>query len=167
MATLDLFLYEEDHNELQEAIVHLCQDAEAKAVFLIDKNGQQLVAAGDYSDIDTISLATLTAGNVAATDGLARLLGEKGFTILFHEGERDNIHISIVGDLAILVVIFDERASVGLVRLRVKKFSSRLESIIMRAVMRQKDEEKKGLGTTQRRQKMPEITDEDIEKLFK
>ena len=39
------------------------------------------------------ALASLTAGNVAATDGLARLIGEKEFSILFHEGERDNIHI--------------------------------------------------------------------------
>jgi predicted regulator of Ras-like GTPase activity (Roadblock/LC7/MglB family) len=166
MAALDLFLYEEDHHDLQNAVQYLCKESESKAIFLIDKNGQQLVAAGDYADIDTISLATLTAGNVAATDGLARLLGEKGFTILFHEGERDNIHISIVGDLAILVVIFDERTSVGLVRLRVKKATAGLESILRRAVERQKLEAEKR-AITQRHVKMPDITDDDIEKLFK
>ena len=166
MSTLDLFLYEDDHADLQVVIQDLCREAEAKAVFLIDKNGQQLVAAGDYSDIDTISLATLTAGNVAATDGLARLLGEKGFTILFHEGESDNIHISIVGELAILVVIFDDRTSVGLVRLRVKKSSPRLESILRRAIERHK-KEVLSKGGTEKRYKMPEITDEDIEKLFR
>ena len=47
-----------------------------------------------------------TAGNVAATDGLAKLIGEKEFSILFHEGERDNIHISLVAQRVILVVIF-------------------------------------------------------------
>ena len=166
MSALDLFLYEEDHSHLQAAMQNLCRESESKAVFLNDKNGQQLVAAGDYSDIDTISLATLTAGNVAATDGLARLLGEKGFTILFHEGERDNIHISIVGDLAILVVIFDERTSVGLVRLRVKKATMDLASILHKAVERQKEAAKQK-GITQKRFSMPEITDEDIEKLFK
>lgn len=166
MSTLDLFLYEEDHDELQQAIQRLCKESEAKAVFLIDKNGQQLTAAGDYSDIDTISLATLTAGNVAATNGLAQLLGESGFTILFHEGERDNIHISLIGEHGILVVIFDERTSVGLVRLRVKQGSPALELVLERAVNRRSQlEEQK--GDTQRRIKVLEITDEDIENLFK
>ncbi|HUX07367.1 MAG TPA: roadblock/LC7 domain-containing protein [Acidobacteriota bacterium] len=166
MPALDLFLYEEDHIALKQAVERLCRESEAKAVFLIDKNGQQIMAAGDYGDIDTVSLATLAAGNVAATDGLARLLGEQGFTILFHEGERDNIHISIVGDLAILVVIFDERTSVGLVRLRVKRSTDALESVLLQAVERQqalkeqsaKPEQKSGLQ---------EITDEEIENLFK
>ena len=90
-------------------------------VFLVDKNGQQIAYNGDINNLDTTSLASLTAGNVAATDGLARLIGEKEFSVLFHEGERDNIHISIVGKRVILVVIFDERSSLGLVRLRVKK----------------------------------------------
>jgi len=166
MPALDLFLYEEDHTALKQAVERLCRESEAKAVFLIDKNGQQLMAAGDYSDIDTVSLATLAAGNVAATDGLARLLGESGFTILFHEGERDNIHISIVGELAILLVIFDDRTSVGLVRLRVKRSTASLEGVLARAVERQgkrvEDESK-----PESQFDLREITDEEIEDLFK
>ena len=46
---------------------------------------------------------------------------EKEFRVLFHKGERDNIHISIVRKRVIFVVIFDERSSLGSVRLRVKK----------------------------------------------
>ena len=69
---------------------------------------------------------------MAATDGLARLIGEKEFSILFHEGEKDNIHISIVAQRVILVVIFDERSSLGLVRLRVKKASGELNDVFAR-----------------------------------
>ena len=67
------------------------------------------------------SLASLAAGNIAATGGLASLIGEKEFSILFHEGERDNMHISVIDNRLILVVIFDKRSSVGLVRLRVRR----------------------------------------------
>lgn len=166
MPALDLFLYEEDHIALKQAVERLCRDSEAKAVFLIDKNGQQLMAAGDYANIDTVSLATLAAGNVAATDGLAQLLGERGFTILFHEGERDNIHISIVGDLAILVVIFDDRTSVGMVRLRVKRSTPALESVLSSAVTRQSERSSKPESGRERGE-LHEITDEEIEDLFK
>src|SRR6478609_1308295 len=125
----DLVLYDEEFRKIKESLQRLRVDANANVVFLVDKNGQQIAATGDLATLDTTSLASLTAGNVAATDGLARLIGEKEFTILFHEGEKDNIHISIVGQRVILVVIFDDRSSLGLVRLRVRKASMELEKV--------------------------------------
>src|SRR6476660_2683080 len=126
----DFVLYEEEFRQLQEALRRLRQEANAKAVFLIDKNGQQIASAGEVEQFDTTSLASLTAGNVAATDGLAKLLGEREFSILFHEGEHDNLHINVVSGTAILVVLFDERSSLGLVRLRVKKATGELATIL-------------------------------------
>ena len=132
MAAPDIVMYEEEFNQIKGIISKLRVDANSKVVFLVDKNGQQIAAQGEIENLDTTSLASLTAGNVAATDGLARLIGEKEFTILFHEGERDNIHISIVASRVILVVIFDERSSLGLVRLRVKKASGELNDVFAR-----------------------------------
>ena len=129
MALPDLVLYDEEFRRIKESLNRLASDANANVVFLVDKNGQQIAAVGDLTTLDTTSLASLTAGNVAATDGLARLIGEKEFSILFHEGEKDNIHISIVAQRVILVVIFDERTSLGLVRLRVRRAMSELEKI--------------------------------------
>ena len=125
----DLVLYDEEFRKIKESLQRLASDANANVVFLVDKNGQQIAAVGDLQTLDTTSLASLTAGNVAATDGLARLIGEREFSILFHEGERDNIHISIVAQRVILVVIFDERTSLGLVRLRVRRAMAELEKI--------------------------------------
>ena len=102
-----LVLYEEEYERIKHLLNTLRMDASAKIVFLVDKNGQQIAGAGEVDSVDTTSLASLTAGNVAATDGLAKLIGEKEFSILFHEGRKDNIHISIVGKRLILVVIFD------------------------------------------------------------
>src|SRR5215216_762434 len=127
MAAPDIVMYEEEFNQIKVIISKLRTDANGKVVFLVDKNGQQIAAHGEIENLDTTSLASLTAGNVAATDGLAKLIGEKEFSILFHEGERDNIHISLVAQRVILVVIFDEKSSLGLVRLRVKKASQELE----------------------------------------
>ena len=152
-------VYEEDYRGLEEALRRLRRDSNAKAVFLIDRNGQQIAAAGDIENFDTTSLASLTAGNVAATDGLAKLIGEREFSVLFHEGQRDHIHISIVARRAILLVIFDERSSLGLVRLRVKRASAEMDRIFDEMATR-----------GQRRLSEPspfsEITDEDIDSLF-
>jgi len=136
-------------------------DASAKIIFLVDKNGQQIAGAGEIDQIDATSLASLTAGNVAATDGLAQLIGEKEFSILFHEGRKDNIHISIVGQRLILVVIFDERSSLGLVRLRVRKATGEVERILVDMDAKAQDG-----GPDDVDSPFAEITDDDIDALF-
>src|SRR6187397_2651173 len=144
MAAPDLVMYEEEYQQINDTLHRLQVDSNAKIVFLVDKNGQQIAAQGDMKGVDATSLASLTAGNVAATDGLAKLIGEKEFSILFHEGERDNIHISIVAQRVILVVIFDTRSSLGLVRLRVKKASLELTEVFEKIVKKISSEKEAG-----------------------
>lgn len=164
MAAPDLVMYEEEYQQIKEILQRLQVDSNSKIVFLVDKNGQQIAVQGDMRGVDATSLASLTAGNVAATDGLAKLIGEKEFSILFHEGEKDNIHISLVAQRVILVVIFDEKSSLGLVRLRVKKASQELERTF--EVLLRKSEAERGNMANRFDSPFAEITDEDIDSLF-
>ena len=157
MAT-HLVMYEEEFQKINAVCDRLTKDANAKVVFLVDKNGQLIASVGATQDLDTTSLASLTAGNIAATGGLAKLIGEKEFSILFHEGERDNLHISVIGGRVILVVIFDTRSSLGLVRLRVKKASDELNKIF--------DGLLKKVQVPNAGSPFSEITDDDIDNLF-
>src|SRR4029077_2269514 len=127
-----MVMYEEEFNQINTVCDRLTREANAKVVFLVDKNGQLIASCGQTENLDTTSLASLTAGNIAATGGLAKLLGEKEFSILFHEGEKDNLHITLIGQRIILVVIFDQRSSLGLVRLRVKKSAEAFNQIFER-----------------------------------
>ncbi len=161
--TTPVVMYEEEYELLKHAITRLCADANAKFVFLVDKNGQQIAAHGEMVNLDTTSLASLTAGNVAATDGLAHLIGERGFPVLSHEGERDNIHISIVAGRVILVVIFDERSSLGLVRLRVKRVTAEMNNIFETIDRKVDAEREMGINLDS---PFAEITEEDIDALF-
>lgn len=152
-----LVMYEQEYHLILEVIERLVREANAKVVFLVDKNGQLIANAGQVADMDTTSLASLTAGNMAATGGLAKLIGEKEFSILFHEGEKDSLHIKLVGQRVILVVVFDRRATAGLVRMRVNKASTELESIFERLL---KQSASPGPSL------FAEISDDDIDSLF-
>jgi predicted regulator of Ras-like GTPase activity (Roadblock/LC7/MglB family) len=160
----DMIMYEEEYQRIRTIIARLRTESNAKLVFLVDKNGQQIAVHGQLENFDATSLASLTAGNVAATDGLAKLIGEKEFSILFHEGERDNIHISIVAQRVILVVIFDSHSSLGLVRLRVKKASLELTEVFQKIISKISSE--KEAGTLNAESPFAEITDDDIDSLF-
>jgi predicted regulator of Ras-like GTPase activity (Roadblock/LC7/MglB family) len=154
----NLVMYEE---ELQQ-ISHICdvlqRDSNSKAVLVIDKNGQSIAQAGDTDHLDVTSLSSLTAGNVAATGGIAQLLSEKEFAGQFHEGEKTNVHISIVGQRVILVVLFDERSSLGLVRLRIRKAAVELAKVLEELVRKSAAGNQPSV--------FAEITDDDIDNLF-
>ena len=157
-----LVMYHEEYQRILVLLEKLLRDSNAKVIFLVDKNGQLIAATGETANLDTTSLASLTAGNIAATGGLAKLIGEKEFSILFHEGEKDNIHISIIGHRVILVVIFDEKSSLGLVRLRVKKVSTDLSAVLDDLVRKTEEESTSSSAASP----FAEITDDDIDNLF-
>ena len=153
-----LVMYEEELEQINAVCEVLHRDANAKAVLVIDKNGQAIAEAGEVENLDVTSLSSLTAGNVAATGGIANLLAEKEFAGQFHEGERTNVHISIVGGRVILLVLFDERSSLGLVRLRVRRASVELTKILETLVKKSEAGARNPL--------LDEITDDDIDNLF-
>ncbi len=159
MTDTPIILREQQYHQIKAVLAKLRLDSSARVVFLVDKDGQEIAVHGEVGDIDTTSLASLAAGNVAATGGMAQLIGEKGFPTLSHEGERESIHISVIGRL-LLVVIFDERSSLGLVKLRVKQVSGELAAIF-EEITRESKEKSAGEASL-----FAEITDEDIDSLF-
>lgn len=158
MVQPQIVMYEEEFNQIRSVCDKLVKDANAIVVFIVDKNGQLISTAGEYENLDTTSLASLTAGNIAATGGMAKVLKENEFATQFHEGEHQNVHIQIVGQRVILVVIFDERSSLGLVRLRVRKANLALNQIFETLIEKAQDPNASS--------PLEEITDDDIDNLF-
>ena len=152
-------MHERQHERIVSVLHKLRSDSASRVVFLVDKNGQQIAVQGDVSNLDTTSLASLAAGNVAATGGMANLIGEKEFPTLSHEGERESIHICIIGR-TLLVVVFDEHSSLGLVKLRVKQASRDLSTVFDDIA---RDSEQKAASDDAL---FAGITDEDIDSLF-
>jgi predicted regulator of Ras-like GTPase activity (Roadblock/LC7/MglB family) len=158
MASPQMVMYDEEARQIQVVCDRLGRESNAKAVLVIDKNGQPIAQSGETDHLDVTSLSSLTAGNVAATGGIAKLLAEREFAGQFHEGEKTNIHISIVAQRVILVVLFDERSSLGLVRLRVRKASDELTRILESLI--------KKAASANAPSVFAEITDDDIDNLF-
>ena len=156
MADTPILLRENQYHQIKAVLARLRMDSSARVVFLVDKDGQEIAVQGEIGNIDTTSLASLAAGNVAATGGMAQLIGEKEFPTLSHEGERESIHISVIGRL-LLVVVFDERSTLGLVKLRSRQVSQTLSTMMDEITSAEFDESDSPFA---------EITDEDIDSLF-
>jgi predicted regulator of Ras-like GTPase activity (Roadblock/LC7/MglB family) len=155
MADAPILLREQQYHEIKAVLARLRLDSAARVVFLVDRDGQEIAVQGEVGNLDTTSLASLAAGNVAATGGMAQLIGEREFPTLSHEGERESIHISVIGRM-LLVVVFDERSSLGLVKLRSKQVSHQIANMITELTKSDGDLDSP----------FAEITDEDIDSLF-
>ena len=86
MHDMPLVMYDEDYRNVLAVVQRLVRDANAKGIFVVDRNGQLIGEAGEMRGIDTTSLASLTAGCIAATGGLAKIVGEEEFPVHFHQG---------------------------------------------------------------------------------
>jgi len=95
--------------------------------------------AGSTEDFDMQAVSALVAGSYAATREMARLLGEEEFSVLFHQGRKDNIQLTLIGDRTILATVFDERTTIGMVRLYAKEASEKLSKIFDEIKNRQRD----------------------------
>ena len=95
--------------------------------------------AGSTEDFDMQAVSALVAGSYAATREMARLLGEEEFSVLFPQGRKDNIQLTLIGDRTILATVFDERTTIGMVRLYAKEASEKLSKIFDEIKNRQRD----------------------------
>ena len=141
----------------------LREEANAKFVFLLDKNGQQIASSGELDEVDPTALASLAAGNVAATEGLAQLIGEDEFSTLFHEGDKDSLHISLISNKVILLVSSTSTPRSAWSGCGSSSGSANWQTIVEEMMARTTalDASRRGASAA-----LAEITDEDIDALF-
>ena len=114
---------------ISDVIDRLREESKATAIILITKNGELIAASGEVDGSTASELASASADYVASADRLGELIGEPDYGTLFQEGKAINIHITTVVDELILFVLFDEKSSLGLVRLRTKEATTKIETL--------------------------------------
>lgn len=159
MIETPIVIHEQQFQKIKNILARLCVECASRVVFLVDRDGQPIAFHGDIGNMDTTSFASLAAGNVAATTSMAKLIGEEVFPTVVHEGERESIYISVIGR-SLLVVVFDERSTLGLVKLRTKKASHEIGAILEEVAQ---DSANHRMNESSF---FAEITDEDIDSLF-
>jgi predicted regulator of Ras-like GTPase activity (Roadblock/LC7/MglB family) len=151
---------EEDATRIGALLNSLLREANARTALLVDRTGQMLSTVGEEPRFDPVAFATLTAADFSANDQLARMLGENEFGALFHQGDRDSLYLADVARRVILVVLFDNRTTLGLVKLRVRGVVEALSALFTEMFAREAAGER-GMETGF----VPEAEDE-IDRLF-
>ena len=116
---------------LEDIRAYLAREAVTEgisSILVIDNAGTLIVNMGSRVELDAVSLAAVAAANFAATEQIARLIGERDFVLLFYKGRSESFHFTRVGKDYIIVTIFDNSLSLGLLRLKIAEVAHALES---------------------------------------
>ena len=120
---------EEDFGAITQSLQRFLYESNARCALLVDRTGQLVATVGEQPRFDPTAFATLTAADFSANHQLARLIGETDFNSLFHQGENESMYLADVARRVILVVLFDNRTTLGLVRLKMKQSVDELTGI--------------------------------------
>lgn len=143
MIEKDLILSKNEIETINKLLLNLVRDSSSKCAILIDQDGSCICKKGLARDLNVDALAALVAGSFASTREMAKLVGEPEFTVLFHQGEKDHIHNMLVDENTILTVIFDDKTTVGMVRLYTKEAVNKLSGFLQEARLRSRSIPKK------------------------
>ncbi len=122
----------EDAAQLDAILKEFLAVSGAKCSLLVDKDGYLVTQQGEAFSFNHDTISALVAGGYGATKEIARLLGEDEFSVLFHQGKRESIQLTLVSDRALLTVIFDDQTTLGLVRLYANEAAKKLSEVIAR-----------------------------------
>ena len=151
---------EDDYGAITQSLQRFLYDSNARCALLVDRTGQLVATVGEQPHFDPTAFATLTAADFSANDQLARLIGETEFNSLFHQGEQESMYLVDIARRVILVVLFDNRTTLGLVRLKMKATVEELTRTLRRRSSRARD------GDSAARPNILAGADEEIDRLF-
>ncbi|MCD6426943.1 MAG: roadblock/LC7 domain-containing protein [Caldisericaceae bacterium] len=143
LSKVAIILNEDESRQINEMFGEYLADSEAKDIILLNKSGELIAKSGDITSDAAVMVSALAAGVFSATNELARLLGEKEFTITFHQGKETNIHISLITQSVLLAIIFDNHAPIGAIRFWAKKIGNSVKDIVKKAEKRSAEQQQK------------------------
>ncbi len=126
---MNIIITKEDLENINFFLNKVVSSSLAHSSLLIDRSGQLIAQYGNTLDIDILSLSALTAANFGATAEIAKMLGEEEFTLLFHKGKSENVYFTAIGEHVIMVTLFDDKTSLGLIRLRINQIADELSKL--------------------------------------
>lgn len=109
-------LSSEDQLSIESRLKDFLKKSESQWAALVEKGGNLFAQCGETLGLDMSVISALSAGAFSATHELAKRLGEQEFIALYHEGKDKSIFMNALDFDCLLIAVFDEKTTIGLVR---------------------------------------------------
>lgn len=124
-------IYPSQNKAIEQVVTELIQKVPARFVLLVDVTGQVILARGEQGRVDLIALGSLVAGDLAASQEIARLTGEyQDHQMVLREGHTVHTFIAEAGiHLAFLVQISND-VPLGWARMLIQQAARQLADLL-------------------------------------
>jgi predicted regulator of Ras-like GTPase activity (Roadblock/LC7/MglB family) len=124
-------LYPSQDQAIDRVLNELKQKCPAQFVLLAEVSGQILSALGERGEINLVALGSLIAGDLAASQEIARLTDQyQNYQLILREGANANTFISEAGPHLVLFVRVDKEIPIGWARLIIHEASRQLSDVV-------------------------------------
>jgi predicted regulator of Ras-like GTPase activity (Roadblock/LC7/MglB family) len=120
-------------DKIEEILQREFIDGGVYCAFLVDLAGNDIAhrAIRKFDSVMNL-LPAVAASNFAAVKAMARIVGDKDFTSIFHKGEFSSIHLRKVMSDLLLFSIFGNEFSLGLLRLKMSEAIKKIRKTLLR-----------------------------------
>jgi len=116
--------------EIDDSLERELIQSGVQCVILVDTAGNLITKASHPGfQYDIYAFSALAAGNFAAVDSIARLVGLNEFSLVYSKGKKVSVHFRKVGQDLILVSIFGNAVSLGVLRAKITEVVRRIGRI--------------------------------------
>ncbi|MSR65335.1 MAG: hypothetical protein EXS18_06085 [Verrucomicrobiae bacterium] len=122
----------EDVAQIDAALNEYIEKSEADLALVLDRGGNIISQQGESNAPHLSIVAALAAGSFAATKELASRIGEPEFSALYHQGKGTHVFMNGVDENTILLTVFSEKTTVGLIRFYSVNCARKLKQILDR-----------------------------------
>jgi predicted regulator of Ras-like GTPase activity (Roadblock/LC7/MglB family) len=126
----------EELTVIRQCLSRVMEETGATYSMVLDRAGQVLAWEGAGHEPEVIHLGALLAGSYASSREMARLLKEDNFRVLVQEGMKEKIFTETVEDRWLLVIVFDQQAHLGLVKVLAKRATQTLSGVLQVVIER-------------------------------
>ncbi len=120
--------------EFHRLLSELLPKIPARFILLVDVAGQVVLAKGDHDQVNLVMLGSLVAGDLAASQEIARLTGEyQDYQIILREGQHSHTFISEAGNYLVLLVQVNNDVPLGWARMLIQHTVQQLAEVMATA----------------------------------
>lgn len=126
-----LTLYPSQDRAIDKVLTELMGACPAQYALLAESSGQLITLSGEREAGDPVSLASLIAGDMAASQEIARITGQyQHYQFVLREGVASNTFISEAGEHLLLFVQVAKNVPLGWARLIISEAGRKLAEIM-------------------------------------
>ena len=126
----ELFVISADSNDLYSRVEEIRTETEAEYILVAHPGGTVIAEAGTLPIGDSSIFAALAAATFSSTGQIAKLLGEKSFSNIVHNGKNRTVFMGSEDSNSVVIILFKSSTIPPEIHFKLPEYVAELQNSI-------------------------------------